>query len=92
MKLSKHQKEIVKKIISEDVYDIPSYLRVFNKGKIASYDIVALRRKFNEDEQNKQYKVMKEGFSLYTKTTTVGTSVLGTPANFTVPLPRPADD
>lgn len=37
MKLTPHQKEIVKEIINGRVYDIPTYIRTFNKGKTQQY-------------------------------------------------------
>ena len=38
MKLTKHQKEIVDKIISGEISDLPSYLRVFSKAHNRQYD------------------------------------------------------
>ena len=65
MKLSKHQKEIVEKIISREVFDISSYLEVFRKRHIEKYNIPEMRKRFTESEQGKQYKVFKPGFSMY---------------------------
>lgn len=58
MKLTKHQKEIVKKIYEEKVYDIPSYLKVFNKFEIAKYDMVELEKRFKLAEKGKKYKII----------------------------------
>ena len=66
MRLTKHQEEIVKKIVSEEVYDVPSYLKAFNKGRIVKYNTSDLKQKFYETEQDATYKVIKEGHSLYT--------------------------
>lgn len=76
MKLTKHQKEIVKKIIAEEVYDIQSYLKVFKKGSSKKYDIQFLKHKFQESEKNIKYKVMKKGNSIYNQ--------VSTPANYTI--------
>lgn len=83
MKLSKHQKEIIKKIISNEVFDIKSYLQCFNKQRIEKYDLVALKKLFDKTENNKKYKVIKEGFSIYdSKNTITGIGTLS------IPLPR----
>lgn len=65
MKLTKHQQAIISKIIAGEVYDIPSYLRAFNKGRLRKYDLGLLRERFISDENGSQYKVMKEGHSLF---------------------------
>ncbi len=61
MKLSRHQKEIIKKIIAGEVYDIQSYLHVFSKCHTEKYDITALRKAYESAEEGKTYKVLKEG-------------------------------
>ena len=66
MKLSKKQKEIVSKIISCEVYDISTYLKVFHNHHTEKYDIEVLRKKYELDEADKTYKVIKKGFSLWT--------------------------
>ena len=66
MKLTKHQKEIVEKIVNGQVFDISTYLMVFQNYHIEQYDIDELKKKFESDEADKEYKVIKEGFSLWT--------------------------
>lgn len=65
MKLNSHQRKIVSRINRGEIYDIPSYLRSFHKGKVEKYDMDFIRKKFNEDEAGKEYKVMKKGYSSY---------------------------
>ncbi len=66
MKLTNHQKEIIIEIINGKVFDITSYLITFQNYILEKYDIDELRKKFNEEESGKEYKVIKEGFSLFT--------------------------
>jgi hypothetical protein len=66
MKLSKYQKKIIDQIITGKVFDIPSYLKSFCKGKDQKYDIEELQNRFREEEREKIYKVMKDGHSAYT--------------------------
>ena len=61
MKLNSHERKIVSRINKGEIYDIPSYLRSFNKGRIRSYDMTAIKSKFAAAECGKKYKVMKEG-------------------------------
>lgn len=65
MKLTKHQQSIISKNIDGEVYDIPSYLRVFNKGRLRKYDLGLLRERFTVTENGVKYKVMKEDPSLF---------------------------
>lgn len=83
MKLTKHQIEIVQKVISGDIYDIPSYLRVFEKGKYQKYDIDNLRQRFVNDKNGKKYKVFKEGHSSF-----ITTSKPSTIAGYSINIPQ----
>lgn len=77
MKFSKHQKEIIQRIIDGEVFDIQSYLHAFNKSHIEKYDMTALKAAFELSEDGKTYKVLKEGYSLFTNgpvQTIMGTS------------------
>lgn len=91
MILSKHQKEIVDKIISAEVFDIYTYLKAFNKGHIVKYDVDALRQKFDESEHDKTYKVMKDGHSTLTSVPHAMHTPIGTFSGLSVPMPRPKD-
>lgn len=55
MKLTKYQKKIIDKIIAGEVYDIPSFLRVFNKGREKQYDAAEIRAVFNKCENGVKY-------------------------------------
>lgn len=55
MKLTKHQKAIVKKILSEEVCDIPSYIRVFQKGKFCQYDMELPKAALEKCENGNSY-------------------------------------
>ena len=65
MKLTSHERKIVSRINKGEIYDIPSYLHSFGKGQNKTYDLDMIKRKFEESEGDKQYKVLKPGKSLY---------------------------
>lgn len=88
MKLSKHQKEIVDKIISGEVYNIYSYLKAFNKGYTAKYNIEELRKEFEQSENGKTYKVMKEGHSTLQSVPQQMQTPMGSFTSISVPMPR----
>lgn len=87
MKLNKHQKEIVKKILDNEVYDTYSYLKCFKKVHIEKYDMSKLEEAFKKSENGKKYKVMKEGFSSLI-TTSNTQSFLGSQISTPLILPR----
>ena len=60
MKLTPYQKKIVDKIIDGEVYDIPSYLRVFSKGREQQYDTAVIQATFDECENGMSYLYRKE--------------------------------
>ena len=68
MKLTPHQKEIVKEIINGRVYDIPTYIRTFNKGKKQQYNIDELQANFEASENGQTYLFKKIGGTIYTDT------------------------
>ena len=79
MKLSKHQKKIVDAIIKGTVYDIPSYLKVFEKWHLCKYDLSRPTVKFKEEEGGKQYKVIVDREKAYIKSNSpMNMGVLGT--------------
>jgi hypothetical protein len=67
MKLSKHQRRIVDEIIKGSVYDIPTYLKVFQKGHICKYDLARPYEKFKKEEGGAQYKVIIDQNKAYVK-------------------------
>lgn len=68
MKLTRHERKVVSKINTGEIYDIPSYLRSFGKGREQTYDMGVIRSKFADDENGKKYKVLKDGHSLFVTT------------------------
>ncbi len=60
MKLTKHQKDIVGKIINGQIYDIASYLESTNNFRVEKYDIDAIKKRFMDVEGDKKYKVAKD--------------------------------
>ncbi|MBR3997629.1 MAG: hypothetical protein IKI93_04720 [Clostridia bacterium] len=55
MKLNPHQIEILDKIISGSVYDIPTYLSTFNRAKYHQHDVSAIKATFDAEEDGKTY-------------------------------------
>lgn len=55
MKLSKHQKETIRKIFSGEIYDITSYLRYFDLGTEVKFDKDSIEASFNKDTLPKKY-------------------------------------
>ena len=68
MKLTPHQKEIVREIINGQVYDIPTYIRTFNKGKKQQYSKDELQANFEASENGQTYLFRKKGGTIYTDT------------------------
>lgn len=66
MKLTDHQKRIVDKIIDGEVFDIPSYLRVFGKGHEQQYDPDDFRAALIDSENGMTYFVRDENHDFYT--------------------------
>lgn len=63
MKFTKHQKEIITRINSGEIYDIYSYLKSFNMLKNFTIDKSTIEAKFNTEQNDKKYKVLKQGVS-----------------------------
>ena len=91
MKLSKHQKQIVDEIIKGTVYDIPTYLKTFNKWQLCKYDLTYPYEKFKEEEGGKQYKVITDESKAYHIGTTPMDMGIGT-INVTTKLLKKAED
>ena len=66
MKLTDHQKRIVDKIIDGEVFDIPSYLKVFQKGHKQQYDPDVFRTALLKSEKGMTYFVREEDHNFYT--------------------------
>lgn len=55
MKLSKHQKETIRKIFSGEIYDITSYLKYFGLGTEIKFDKDLIEDSFDTDNLPKKY-------------------------------------
>jgi hypothetical protein len=92
MKLSKHQKKIVDAIINGTVYDIPSYLKTFQKWHICKYNLTRPTEKFEQEEGGKQYKVIVDREKAYVKSTIpMNMGIMGT-HNFEHEFLKKAED
>lgn len=91
MKLTAHERKIVSRINKGEIWDIPSYLRSFGKGRDQAYDMDAIRSKFADDENGKKYKVMKDGKSLLT-TTHSAMEIMGQTVYTPLPILRNESD
>ena len=91
MRLTAHERKIVSRINKGEIWDIPSYLRSFGKGRDQAYDMDAIRSKFADDENGKKYKVMKDGKSLLT-TTHSAMEIMGQTVYTPLPILRNESD
>lgn len=91
MKLTAHERKIVSRINKGEIYDIPSYLRSFGKGHDQAYDMDAIRNKFATDENGRQYKVLKDGHSLFISTHSTQ-HFMGQPIHTPMLIPRMESD
>lgn len=91
MKLTKHQKQIVKAIIKGTVYDIPSYLKEFQKWHLRKYDLTRPLAKFTEEEGGKRYKVIIDEDKVYIKGIAPMNMGIGT-VNVDTKFPRKPED
>lgn len=57
MNLNSHRKDIIKRIVKGEIYDIYSFLESFDYLEEYKLDEDALIKKFEEDEKDKQYKI-----------------------------------
>lgn len=94
MKLNTHEKEIIKKIASGEITDIPSYLKSFNLSTFRQLNREKMEENFKISEKNKTYKCLKKNvsrFNLYNTTTQGSLSDLSIP-NLNVSLNILQDD
>lgn len=66
MKLTKHQEQIVDKIVDGKVYDITTYLKEFDKAHKQKYDIEEIRKVFENLEEDKRYSFTEKDSYYYT--------------------------
>ncbi len=83
MRLSKHQKIIIQKIASGEVYDITSFLKAFNLSTLRKLDKEVVENKVRTAENGATYKKLKDGINRFTNTTV---NILGMDAS--IPAPR----
>lgn len=57
MNLNLHRKEIIKKIVQGEIYDIQSFLKSFNYLEYYKLDADALIKEFEKDENGREYKI-----------------------------------
>jgi len=67
MKLTPHQEAIVEKIIEGSVYDIPSYLEIFEKGHKHQYNEKEIQSTFQKLESGKTYSFKEKNSYYYTE-------------------------
>lgn len=67
MKLTPTQKKIIDKIITGEVFDIPTYLQVFNKGHYQQYNKEQLKEVFDKCENGRTYIFKEENSYFYTE-------------------------
>lgn len=65
MHLNAHEKEIVRKIATGEVKDIPSYLKVFNLTTFYQLNKEDIKRRLENDEDGKMYKELKKDVKLF---------------------------
>lgn len=83
MKFTKHQKEIISKIASGEIYDIVSYLKAFNLTTFRKLDKTAIEEKFKSKENGATYKIPRTNFS---KTCTTTQIIAGFPVEMPTPI------
>lgn len=91
MKLTKRQKQIVDAIIKGTVYDIPSYLKEFQKWHLQKYDLTRPLAKFTEEQGKNRYKVIIDEDRAYIKGITPQNMGIGTINIETKLLRKPED-
>lgn len=57
MNLNSHRKEMVKRIVKGEIYDIYSFLESFDYLEYYKLDVDALIKEFEKDEKGKKYKI-----------------------------------
>lgn len=78
MKFTKHQKEIIRKIASGEITDIPSYIKVFNLSTFYKLSKNDIEDRMKKTENGKTYRKLKKDVkTVYTTTST--NNALGIP-------------
>ena len=74
---SKEEKQIIEKIKDGKIFDIVSFLKEFGLGSIKKYNKEEIEEKFNESENGKEYKVLREDYN-----TSIGNHYMDENMNF----------
>ena len=90
MKFTKHQKDIIRHIASEDITDIVSYVKFFNLSTLRKLDKDEIENRFKKETDGKTYKKLKDDFSIFTMKNDIDSS-LTTTAELTYHNPTEED-
>lgn len=74
MKFTKHQKDIIRHIASEDITDIVSYIKYFGLSTLRKLDKDKIEERFKKETHGKTCKKLKDDFSFCTMTNTIDSS------------------
>ena len=66
MKFTKHQKDIIRHIASEDITDIVSYIKFFGLSTLRKLDKDKIEERFKKETTGKTVKKLKDDFSKFT--------------------------
>ncbi|MCG4662403.1 hypothetical protein L0P73_17640 [[Clostridium] innocuum] len=91
MKLTKKQKDIIKKISTGEIKDIPSYLNVYNLTSFKKLNKEEIVKKMKQEEGEKTYKKLKDGVEILVTTTTMDKAT-GFPSVSTHTIPPKEED
>jgi hypothetical protein len=75
VKFTKHQKDIIRKIDSGEIYDIVSYLKAFNLTTFRKLDKEAVELRMKQKENGATYKKLKEGVQTVTTTSSYNSAM-----------------
>lgn len=78
MKLTKHQEQIVDKIVEGKVCDITTYLKEFNKCHEQKYNLQEIKKTFEKAEKGKRYAFSEEERYYYTNVYDESGKLIGT--------------
>lgn len=74
MKFTKHQKDIIRYIASEDITDIVSYINFFGLSTLRKLDKDKIEERFKKETAGKTVKKLKDDFSKFTMKNNIDSS------------------
>ena len=74
MKFTKHQKDIIRHIASEDITDIVSYIKYFGLSTLRKLDKDKIEERFKKETAGKTVKKLKDDFSKFTMKNNIDSS------------------